>query len=313
MHISLSRDRVGCANIMQRAEADAASEDTMTTTRYLSVVAILCGLLGCAPVAAAPIMTGRQIIDINGAPMVVFTYRPPGCSDPSLLMVFHGVARNARTYRDDARAIADRLCLLVVAPVFDKRAFPAWRYQRGGIVKDAVVQDARDWTGRLVLDLVPWARAQEGRPLAYSLLGHSAGAQFLDRLAAFVPTEARRIVIANPGSYVFPSLEIDAPYGLGKVYSGTEGETALRRYLEQPLTIYLGQGDTRDDERNDYAEALAQGASRYQRGVNVFNAAKTLAQTRGWTFNWRLVELPGVGHSARKMFSAPQALEALSP
>jgi len=258
-------------------------------------------------------MTGRQVIDINGAPMVVFTYRPDGCSDPALLLVFHGVARNARMYRDDARAIADRLCLLVLAPVFDKRAFPAWRYQRGGIVKDAVMQDARDWTGRLVLDLVAWARAQEGRPLAYSLLGHSAGAQFLDRLAAFVPTEARRIVIANPGSYVFPSLEIDAPYGLGQVYSGTEGEAALRRYLEQPLTIYLGQGDTRDDARNDYPEALAQGASRYQRGLNVFNAAKTLAQARGWTFNWRLVELPGVGHNARKMFSAPQAFEALSP
>jgi len=104
-----------------------------------------------------------------------------------------------------------------------------------------------------------------------------------------------------------------APYGLGQVYSGTEGEAALRRYLEQPLTIYLGQGDTRDDARNDYPEALAQGASRYQRGLNVFNAAKTLAQARGWTFNWRLVELPGVGHNARKMFSAPQAFEALSP
>jgi len=112
---------------------------------------------------------------------------------------------------------------------------------------------------------------------------------------------------------VFPSLEVDAPYGLGKVYSGTDGEAALRRYLEQPLTIYLGQGDTRDDVRNDYPEALAQGASRYQRGVNVFNAAKTLAQARGWKFNWRLVELPSVGHNARKMFSAPQAWEALSP
>jgi poly(3-hydroxybutyrate) depolymerase len=143
----------------------------MTTTGCLSVAAILCGLLGCAPVAAAPMTTGRQVIDINGAPMVVFTYRAGECSDPALLMVFHGVARNARTYRDDARAIADRLCLLVIAPVFDKRAFPAWRYQRGGIVKDAVVQDARDWSGRLVLDLVAWARAQEGRPLAYSLLG----------------------------------------------------------------------------------------------------------------------------------------------
>ena len=253
------------------------------------------------------------MIDINGTPMVVFTYRPAGCSDPALLLVFHGIARNAGTYRDDARTLADRLCLLVVAPVFGKRAFPAWRYQRGGIVKDAVVQNARDWTGTLVLDLVAWARWQEGRSLPYSLLGHSAGGQFLDRLAAFVPTEARRIVIANAGSYVFASLEIDAPYGLGKVYSGTDGEAALRRYLEQPLTIYLGQGDTRDDERNDYPEALAQGASRYQRGLNVFNAAKTLAQARGWKFDWRLVELPGVGHNARKMFSAPQASEALSP
>jgi hypothetical protein len=285
----------------------------MTKTRWFSVAAILCGLLGCPPIAAAPITTGRQVIDVNGTPMVVFTYRPAGCSDPTLLLVFHGIARNARTYRDDARVLADRLCLLVIAPVFDKRAFPTWRYQRGGIVKGGVVQDARDWTGARVLDLVAWARAQEGRPLAYSLLAHSAGAQFLDRLAAFVPTEARRIVIANAGSYVLPSLEVDAPFGLGKVYSGTDGEGALRRYLEQPLTIYLGQGDTRDDERNDYPEALAQGASRHQRGVNVFNAAKTLAQTRGWTFNWRLVELPGVGHNARKMFSAPQALEALSP
>jgi hypothetical protein len=277
----------------------------MTKTRWFSVAAILCGLLGCPPIAAAPITTGRQVIDVNGTPMVVFTYRPAGCSDPALLLVFHGIARNARTYRDDARALADRLCLLVVAPVFDKRAFPTWRYQRGGIVKKGVVQDAREWSGTQVLDLVAWARQQEGRPLAYSLLGHSAGAQFLDRLAAFVPTEARRIVIANAGSYVLPSLEVDAPFGLGKVYAGTDGEAALRRYLEQPLTIYLGQGDTGDDERNDYPEALAQGASRYRRGLNAFNAAKTLAQARGWKFNWRLVELPGVGHNARKMFSAP--------
>src|SRR6476646_6152809 len=291
-----------------------AREHEMNGITRVATAATMRGtLLGAMPLGAAPIETGRQIADVNGAPMVVFTYRPVGCSDPSLLLVFHGIARNARTYRDDARALADRLCLLVVAPLFYRQAFPGWRYQRGGIVKGAAVQDARDFTGRLVLDLVDWVRQQEGRPIAYSLFGHSAGGQFLDRLAAFGPAEARRIVVANAGSYVFPSLEIDAPFGLGKVYSGTQGEAALRRYLEQPLTIYLGQGDIRDDERNDYPEALAQGASRFQRGLNVFNAAKTLAQTRGWKFNWRLVELPAVGHSARKMFSAPQALEALSP
>ena len=285
----------------------------MMKTRYFSVAAMLYYLLGPTSAVAAPIATGRQVIDINGTRMVVFTYRPAGCSDPTLLLVFHGIARNARSYRDYARPIADRLCLLIVAPVFDEHTFPTWRYQRGGIVKDTAVQDPRDWTGSVVLDLVAWVRREEDRPLAYSLLGHSAGGQFLDRLAAFVPTDARRIVVANAGSYVFPSLEIDAPYGLGKAYSGADGEAALWRYLQQPLTIYLGQSDTRDDTRNDYPEAFAQGASRYQRGGNVFNAAKTLARTRGWPFHWRLVELPGVGHNARKMFSAPQAVEALSP
>jgi hypothetical protein len=58
---------------------------------------ILCCLLGSAPVVAAPIATGQQTIDIGGTPMVVFTYRPAGCSDPSLLLVFHGIARNAGT------------------------------------------------------------------------------------------------------------------------------------------------------------------------------------------------------------------------
>jgi hypothetical protein len=85
-----------------------------------------------------------------------------------LLLVFHGVARNARTYRDYARPLADRNCLLLVAPLFAQRDFPGWRYQRGGIVKGGVVQNPSDWTGRLVPALVDWARQQEGRPLAYS-------------------------------------------------------------------------------------------------------------------------------------------------
>jgi dienelactone hydrolase len=280
-----------------------------------AAVTIAACWFGLARALADPIAmgSGRETVDLDGIRLKVFTYRPDGCADLSLLLVFHGNARDADRYRDDARALADKNCLLVVAPLLDRRTFPLWRYQHGGVVRDGVVQDPRDWTGRLVPALVDWVRTQEGRPLAYSLLGHSAGAQFLDRLAAFVPTEARRIVVANPGSYVFPSLQIAAPYGLGKVYSGADGEAQLRRYLEQPITIYLGQGDVRADDRDPSPEAQAEGASRYQRGRNAFNVAKALAQARGWPFNWRLVELPGVGHNARKMFAAPQASEALAP
>ena len=279
-----------------------------------AAIAILCCLLAAAPVAAEPIPlgNGRQTIDLNGMRLTVFTYRP-ACPDPSLLLVFHGIARNAAEYRDYARTLADRDCLLVVAPLFDKRAFPLWRYQRGGIVHDGAVQSPDRWTGRLVLALVDWVGRQEGKPLAYSLLAHSGGAQFLDRLAAFVPTDAKRIVVANPGSYVFPSLDIAAPYGLGKVYADADGEAKLKRYLAQPLTIYLGEGDSREDDRDDSPEALAQGASRHARGVNALNTGKALAQARDWPFNWRLLELPGVGHSARKMFAAPQASAALAP
>jgi dienelactone hydrolase len=199
-----------------------------------AAVTIAACWFGLARALADPIAmgSGRQTVDLDGIRLKVFTYRPDGCADLSLLLVFHGNARDADRYRDDARALADKNCLLVVAPLLDRRTFPLWRYQHGGVVRDGVVQDPRDWTGRLVPALVDWVRTQEGRPLAYSLLGHSAGAQFLDRLAAFVPTEARRIVVANPGSYVFPSLQIAAPYGLGKVYSGADGEAQLRRYLE---------------------------------------------------------------------------------
>ena len=128
-----------------------------------------------------------------------------------------------------------------------------------------------------------------------------------------MPTQARRIVIANAGTYVLPSLTVDAPYGLGKIYAGAEGEEQLQRYLRQPITIYLGAADNNDDERNNSPEARAQGRSRHERGLNVFNAAKTLAQAHAWTFNWRLVDLPGVGHDGEKMLAAPQASEALMP
>jgi pimeloyl-ACP methyl ester carboxylesterase len=262
-----------------------------------------------APIAAGD---GQQTITVAGLDITAFTYRP-SCTNPTLLLVFHGKNRNPDRYRDYARTLADRLCMLVVAPRFDKERFPTWRYQRGGLVHRDVVQPAREWSGAIVLEIVDWARKQEGSNLDYSMIGHSAGGQFLSRLAAFVPNQARRVVITNAGTYVFPSLSTKAPFGLGGIYSGSAGEAELRRYLAQPLTLFLGQEDTGGEDRDDSPPAVAQGETRYQRGRNVYRAAQELAQARGWPFNWRLLELPGVGHSARKMFSSPRAPAALAP
>jgi pimeloyl-ACP methyl ester carboxylesterase len=265
-------------------------------------------------VAAAPIPPGDSELaaDLGSIRMTVFTHRPE-CAQPSLLLVFHGLGRNAQGYRNRARGLGDRLCAIVVTPLFDAKRFPSWRYQRGGIVERRDIKPPSEWTGWLVIALAKWAQQQEGRAMPYSLIGHSAGGQFLSRVAAFVPTEARRIVIANPSTYVFPSLDIEAPYGLRGVYRAGEAEKALRRYLATPVTIFLGQDDTGDENRADNRQARAQGETRYDRGRNAFAAGKQAAQKRGVPFNWRLVEQPDTGHSARDMFASPEALEALAP
>ena len=258
-----------------------------------------------------PAGSGEQTVKLKGEELPLFTYRPD-CREPSLLIVLHGASRKADDYRDWLRPLADQHCLLVAAPRFAKKRFPRWRYQHGGITRRREVRDPGEWTGNMIVALAEQVRALEGR-IPYSLIGHSAGGQFLSRLAAFVPTEARRIVIANPGTLVFPDAKVKAPYGLGGVYPDSDVDGHLRRYLNVPVTIYLGQEDTDDEGLNASAKAMAQGSTRHERGLNAFRAAQSLAGSHAWTLNWRLVETPGVGHSAEKMFAAKEAWEALKP
>jgi len=90
-------------------------------------------------------------------------------------------------------------------------------------------------------------------------------------------------------------------------------DAALQRYLAQPVTVLLGTADLRrDNNLNVRPPAERQGTTRYARGHNAFRTAQQLAQDRGWAFNWRLIEVPGIGHSARRMFGSPQARAALA-
>jgi dienelactone hydrolase len=281
----------------------------------LAIISALALAVGASPGRAGPIPPGpgQHEVNLGRANLAVYTYRPVNCPDPALLVVFPGLNRDADKYRDYAQPLADKACMIVVAPRFDAKRFPNWAYQRGGIVRRRVVLPPAEWTVQYVPALIEWVRREEGRQMDAFIIGHSAGGQFASRVAAFMPTGAKRIVIANPSTHVFPTLETAAPFGFGGVYPRGQGEAQLRRYLATPVTIFLGEDDTGDENLSDTPEAQQQGATRLERGRNAFTAGRALAQQRGWPFNWRLVELPGVGHSARKMLSAPQTLEALRP
>jgi pimeloyl-ACP methyl ester carboxylesterase len=273
---------------------------------------VLCSSLAAQAAPSTGLGEGMQIMRLNGFQMEIFTYRPR-CLNPSLLIVLHGMGRNAKSYRDSAIPLGEELCMFIAAPEFDRQRFANWSYQHGGIVHQGQVQSAENWTGHLVVELARQLSHAEGRPMRYSLIGHSGGGQFLSRLAAFVPTSAERIVLANPGTLVFPSLDVSAPYGLGGVYADPAASQALRQYLARPITIFLGEGDVHEKNLDMGPEAMAQGGTRLERGVNAFRAAQALARAYGWEFHWRLVEAAGVGHSARKMFASPEVLRALRP
>jgi dienelactone hydrolase len=255
---------------------------------------------------------GTLKMDANGMEFKVYTYKP-ACKDPGIFFVFHGISRNADDYRDRARDPADDMCLMVFAPKFDKERFSSWRYQRGGIAKRGEIRAREQWTGQLVHALLEQAKTKvKTKDPAVYLFGHSAGGQFLSRVAAYTPLkDAGRFVVANPSTHVMASLEEDAPYGFGDFLSEFETFALLKAYLASPVSIYLGQEDTGTKNLVDNKPAMRQGKNRLERGRYVFRSAREEAKKRGWAFNWRLVEVPGVGHSSSKMLRAAEFARAM--
>jgi dienelactone hydrolase len=262
---------------------------------------------------AREIGSGRETAMVQGMPITVFTYRPADCARPALLFVFHGKNRKAMNMRNNARPLADRICLVVMAPELDRRRFPNWRFQRAGVVRKGRVQPRAKWTDAVLVGLVDWARRQEGRPdMPYYLFGHSAGAQFLSRIAAYSPPPGvKRIIIANPSVHVLATLDEPAPYGMGGVFDKTNAEERIKSYLRLPVTIFLGTEDKGTKNLVSTAAAFRQGVNRFERGKTAFAYAESLAKTRGWAFNWKLLMVPGIGHFSRGMLNSSQAVEAI--
>ncbi|MPZ42347.1 MAG: hypothetical protein GEV05_02905 [Betaproteobacteria bacterium] len=272
--------------------------------------------------AAAAYAPGDSDTDVEaaGTSIELSVYKPPSYRGEGMIVSLHGLGRNATGYRDHTRGLAERFGALLIVPYFDRERFPTWRYQRAGIVRRNAetgafsAQPPEQWTGEVLRAVIDAVRAHEGAPdLPYVLIGHSAGAQFLARMTAFAPLPAARIIIANPSSWVAPTLAEPFPYGFGRLPAEIGNERALERYLAQPVTVVLGTADTGSIDLSQTAGAKRQGVHRYARGTHVFQSAAAMAHDRGWRFGWQLVEIPNVGHSARAMYASPVAERAFCP
>ncbi len=254
-------------------------------------------------------------VTLAGKTLRLFAYKPVTFSAASpLFVVFHGVLRNADTYRDHAIPLGDRFNALIIAPLFDDAQFPTAKYQHGGVLSaDGALAPRAEWTYTLVPQLIAHLRQSEQcAHLPCYLIGHSAGGQFVERMIAFSDQDATRVIAANPGTHLFPTRDLPFAYGFGDLPTEVSDDAALQRYLAQPLTLYLGTADDHPDEHfDDSPDAMRQGESRYARGQALFAFAQNLAREKGWQCNWRLVTVAGVGHDHEKMFGAPEVARAL--
>jgi len=274
----------------------------------LLVGAVALLLAGTLVEAATEIPPGKWsfvFTDAKGRadrPLRVYTYRPRACdSKCPLQFVMAGVKRNAAEYRDYWELLADRYGVIIVAPQFAQRHWPrAAGYNLGDVERQG---DREKWAFSAIEHLFDEVR--DGQT-DYRIFGHSAGAQFIQRMMLFRPDHrAAAAVAANPGWYTMPEWRSDRkiepfPYSL---VGARVGEKELRRALERRFVLMLGEkDDDPDDENLNKSDgALKQGATRVERGENFFKAATSAASELNVKLAWELVEIPQTAHDGAAM------------
>ena len=273
------------------------------------VLAFLAALASQLALAATPVPGGKWsfvFTDARGRadrPLRVYTYRPRQCdSTCPIVFVLHGVKRDASNYRDYWELPADNGGFIVIAPEFSRWPKAA-AYNLGDVQAEG---DPDKWAFSVIEHLFDEMR--DGQK-DYRIFGHSAGAQFVQRMALFLPDNRASVMIAaNPGWYTMPEWRKDKgaqpfPYSL---VEARVGEAELRKALAKRVVLMLGEKDADPDDENlnKSAGAMKQGETRVERGENFFMAATAAANELGVKFAWELVELPDVAHDGQTMSKA---------
>ena len=255
---------------------------------------------------------GEFLLDIPQGQMRVLTFMPDTFApDSTVLIVMHGVKRDADRYRSAWRDIAAKTNTLLLVPEFSNEMWPkSWGYNVGNMqTKDGQVLPRDAWSFTALDRAFDKAVTLTGSTRrGYRLYGHSAGAQFVHRFIMFTGgPRVERAVAANAGWYTLPHKDDTFPYGLSGIVITND---TLRDAFSIPLTILLGEDD--NDPHGKYLrrtpEALAQGAHRLVRGAFFFAAAQRAAEKINIPLAWQLKTVPGVGHSNAGMAPAAAAI-----
>jgi len=268
--------------------------------------------------------TGRDSLmfissgSLRNRPVKVYYYNPSGFSanNSHFLFAMHGSGRTGLAHLKIWEATAASKKVFVMAPEFTKELYSVNKYQFGGISSSSSEYDPQpyeSWTYCIIEELFDlFKKAKGSGRTGYDMWGHSAGCQFTHRFLLNMPdARVERAVGSNAGSYTVPDptgisdgvTTYGFPYSIKDMNIGKE---QLKKYFSRDYTVHLGTADIATTVEQDGnlpvgPGAEAQGACRLERGHFFYNRAKRVADSLGLPFNWKLVEVPGVGHSGTKM------------
>jgi pimeloyl-ACP methyl ester carboxylesterase len=239
-------------------------------------------------------------------PVRVWYYYPPNFSKGSRKVVFamHGSERDAMNAIERWQKYAVDYGALIIAPEFSRLHYPKGRNYNRGNVRDAsgAIRPFADWTFTTIEEIFDHViKSIPDAPQRYSLQGHSGGGQFVQRMALLASNyRIETAVPANPGWYMLPDENYRYPCGISNL---PQQSIDLAAAYAGNLTITLGTEDNDPNAQslNSGSCASLQGTNRYDRGRFFFDVARKDAKNRGLPFNWKLVEIEGVGHNANAM------------
>ncbi len=249
-------------------------------------------------------------------PVRLFIVVPYGQSASTrVVLVMHGLNRNASDYIVPWRDYAIRNNVIAIAPEFHDTSWPGTRsYHQGNMFtstdgKGSPIPEPQ-WAFSLVQEIFEWTRSQFAlADSLYDIWGHSAGAQFVHRMMLFKPRATIRLGIAsNGGLFTVPDSSIIYPWGTQHSLLSI-GYAELLEFTRANLIIHRGTGDTlRDANLPKSAMDDTQGRNRYERAGYFYNKGLTLNPE----CNWKLLDVPNVGHDYRLMSPPAQAILASS-
>jgi pimeloyl-ACP methyl ester carboxylesterase len=203
----------------------------------------------------------------------------------------HGISRNAGEHAALFAPLAERYGVVLIAPVFSRRHFGDYQRlgRRGsGRRADRAIQ-------RIGREVASLTGAGSGK---LCLFGFSGGGQFAHRYSMAHPRHVERVVIGAAGWYTYPDETCKYPYGTAATPRLADIRFDMRRFLQVPACVLVGQWDIRHDAGLNRSARIQrqQGSTRLERGRRWVDAMNRAAMAHGADTPYQFSVLPGIGH-----------------